>query len=122
MKRQGLIFSTVAVALAAAVTLLAMLLAEPSARAGVAIGASAALALQVGLFWLLAVWLFPGKGMLAYGLGLLARFAVFALLALLVVPAARLPFGPTLFTLAGVFWVTTLVEPLFLKTRTPVAG
>lgn len=118
MKEQGSRFSLVAAALAAAVGLIGALWASPASRPGVLFGAAVAFALQVAVFWTVAVWLFPGKGMLAYGLGLLARMLVFGVVALLVVPAAGFALAPTLFTLAGVFWVTTLVEPLYLKTRT----
>jgi hypothetical protein len=46
------------------------------------------------------------------------RLAVFALAAFVMVPRAGLPLAATLFSLVGVFWLTTMMEPVFLKTRT----
>ena len=75
--------------------------------------------MQAAGFWIFAVWLFPGRLWEGYGLGLLARFAAFAVVALWMVPALGLPLAATLFAMVGVFWLTTVVEPLFMKARTP---
>lgn len=118
MKRQGIRFTVVAAAISVAVAVVGALAVSPPARPGVYVGAGLAFALQVLVFWLLAVWLFPGRGMMTYGLGLLGRMFVFGVVALALAPRAGLALIPTLFSLAGVFWVTTMVEPLFLKIRT----
>lgn len=118
MTRQGWIFSVVAAVIALVVGGLGALVVAPASRPGVLVGAACGLAVQLLSFWAIAVWLFPGKGLLAYGLGLLGRMAAFGIVALLVIPAAGLGLAPTLFSLAGVFWATTLVEPLCLRTRT----
>ena len=88
-------------------------------RAGVLAGASMGALVQAVGFWVFSVWLFPGRLWEGYGLGLLARFAAFAVVALWLVPALGLPLAVTLFAMVGVFWLTTMVEPLFLKVRTP---
>lgn len=118
MTRRALTFSAVAAAIALAVALVGAALVPAEARRGVYVGAVIALVSQLFFFWLVAVWLFPGRAGLAYGLGMLGRMFVFGVVALVVVPKLALGVGPTLFSLVGVFWVTTMVEPLFLRTRT----
>lgn len=117
MTRQGLRYSVIAVVLSALVVLVGVRMA-PAYRDGVLAGALMGLAVQVLVFWAFFVWLYPGRAWHGYGLGLLVRLFVFALAAFVVVPAAGLPFAATLFALVGVFWLTTVIEPLFLKTRT----
>ena len=73
---------------------------------------------QVAVFWIFFVWMYPDRGWHGYGLGLLVRLAVFALAAFVLVPRAGLPFAATLFSLVGVFWLTTMMEPVFLNKRT----
>lgn len=51
----------------------------------------------------------------AWGLGVLVRFAVVALWAFLLVPALGLPATPALLSLVAFFFVSTVVEPLFLN-------
>lgn len=53
----------------------------------------------------------------AWGLGVLLRFAVVAVWAFLAVPALGLTAGPALMSLVLFFFVSTLVEPLFLNVR-----
>jgi hypothetical protein len=117
VKQQGLRYTAVAL-LAAALVALAGVGLAPQYRDGVLAGAGLAVAVQVAVFWIFFVWLYPGRGWHGYGLGLLVRLAVFALAAFVMVPLAGLPLAATLFSLAGVFWLTTMMEPLFLKTRT----
>lgn len=117
MTRLGLRYSAIAFALAALVAVAGALMA-PAYRDGVLAGAGMALLVQVAVFWAFFVWLYPGRAWHGYGLGLLVRLAMFALAAFVIVPAAGLPLAATLFSLVGVFWLTTIMEPLFLKTRT----
>ena len=117
MKQQGIRYTAAALAAAALVAAVGLGLA-PRYRDGVLAGAGIGAGVQVAVFWLFFVWLYPGRGWHGYGLGLLVRLAVFALAAFVLVPAAGLPLAATLFSLVGVFWLTTMMEPLFLKTRT----
>ncbi|HEY0035830.1 MAG TPA: hypothetical protein VGB66_04035 [Longimicrobium sp.] len=117
MTRLGLRYSAIAFALAALVAVAGVLMA-PAYRDGVLAGAGMALLVQVAVFWAFFVWLYPGRAWHGYGLGLLVRLAMFALAAFVIIPAAGLPLAATLFSLVGVFWLTTIMEPLFLKTRT----
>lgn len=117
MKQQGIRYTVAALAAAALVAVAGVSMA-PRFRDGVLAGAGIGVAVQVAVFWIFFVWLFPGRGWHGYGLGLLVRLAIFALAAFVVVPAAGLPLAATLFSLVGVFWLTTVMEPVFLKTRT----
>lgn len=117
MKTQAIRFSAITLAVAALVAAAGQVM-DPRYRGAVAAGALAAALVQVASFWTFAVWLFPGRMWEGYGLGLLVRLAVFGVAAFWAVPALGLPFAATLFALAGVFWVSTMVEPLFLKART----
>lgn len=116
MKR-GMIYTAAALAAAAVIALIGLGLA-PQYRDGVLAGAGIAAVVQVAVFWIFFVWLFPDRGWHGYGLGFLVRLAVFAVAAFVVVPRLGLPFAATLFSLVGVFWLTTMLEPVFLKTRT----
>jgi hypothetical protein len=115
---QGLRYTLAALAVAALVVAAGLAFVDAAYRGGVLAGAGIGVAVQVAAFWIFAVWLYPGRMWHGYGLGMLARFAAFAAAAFLVVPRAGLPMAATLFSLVGVFWLTTLVEPVFLKTRT----
>jgi hypothetical protein len=115
--KQGIRYTAAALAAAALVALAGVRLA-PQFRDGVLAGAGVGVAVQVAVFWIFFVWLYPGRGWHGYGLGLLVRLAVFGLAAFVMVPQAGLPLAATLFSLVGVFWLTTMMEPVFLKTRT----
>jgi hypothetical protein len=115
--KRGLVYTAAALAVAAVIALIGLGMA-PQYRQGVLAGAGMGAVVQVAVFWLFFVWLYPDRGWHGYGLGLLVRLAVFAVAAFVVVPQAGLPLAATLFSLVGVFWLTTLLEPVFLKTRT----
>lgn len=115
--KQGIRYTAAALAVTALVVLVG-LWAAPRFRDGVLAGAAVAGLVQVAVFWIFFVWLYPGRGWHGYGLGLLVRLAVFALAAFVLVPQAGLPMAATLFSLAGVFWLTTMMEPVFLNNRT----
>lgn len=53
--------------------------------------------------------------MLGWGAGMMLRFVSLAIYALVVVRALGLSLAPALLSLAGFFFVTTLVEPILLK-------
>jgi hypothetical protein len=109
-------------AVCAAAAILVMLIGAwwvPADRAAVGAGALIGALVQAAGFWIFAVWLFPRRLWEGYGLGLLVRLAAFAAVALWMVPAMGLPLAVTLFAMVGVFWMTTVVEPLFMKARTP---
>ena len=54
-----------------------------------------------------------------WGIGMLLRFASVAVWAFLGVRALNLPVGPALLSLVLFYFVSTLIEPLFLNAQTP---
>jgi hypothetical protein len=112
--RARLMYSAVAVLLAAVVALLAAGMAGEEARGSVLAGAAVALGFQLLVFWAVTA-LFPGQAMLAFGLGMMGRFALVAAVALVVAPLAGWVLAPTLLTLVSVLFATTLLEPVFLR-------
>ena len=100
------------IALCAAVLLL--LYESAPERRAVLISALIAVLTQIAAFAIV-------RGMSArnviagWGLGSVLRLAVLVVFALVVVPRFGLPSGPATISLALFLFVTTLVEPLFLK-------
>ena len=90
---------------------------RPEWREGVWLGAVIAAVTQVVLFWLLFVWLLPRRQMLAHGLGMMSRLVVFAVVALLALRWPVATAASTLFTLVAVFFASTVLEPVFLRTE-----
>lgn len=58
----------------------------------------------------------PGRVIAAWGGGALLRLVALLVYGWAIVPALHLPLTPALLTLAGVLFLTTLVEPLLLNT------
>ena len=84
--------------------------------AGRALWTSACVAVAVQLFaFVLGRLTMRGNGFAIYGVGLLLRFFVLMLYALLVTRVLGLAPDVALFSLATFFFVSTVVEPLFIK-------
>ena len=102
--------------LVATVTLLViaggMPMAGEAGHGAVTAGALLGGVFQLCTFVLLAM-LLPGKPMLASGLGMVGRFVMVALAALVVVPVAGLPAAPMLLALVSVLVGTAVLEPVF---------
>lgn len=90
--------------------------------AAVALGAGIGLLVQVLLFWVLFVWAFPTRLMLAYGLGVAGRFVVVGWVALVWAPRSGMSAATILFSLVAVLFLSTLLEPVFLKSGVSPAG
>lgn len=88
----------------------------PAAGAAVWAGALAGVATQVLVFWVMFVWLLPHRRMAAHGAGMAVRMAVFAVVALVVLGESTLSSAATLLALVMVFFVSTVLEPFFLRT------
>ena len=107
-------FAIAAVAASGVVLLVGRWLASPADDPGVAAGVVLAVTTQLFASWMFADVLLPGQRFLAYGLGMLTRFAVVAATALLVVPQSGLPVLPTLLAMVCVFFVLAVLEPVFM--------
>jgi hypothetical protein len=98
-------------AVAAAVYLAALLVVPAEARRGVAIGVGAGAAWQA-LVLAVTLTALGHNRLAAFGVGMLARFLLVALAALVAVPALKLPPAPVLLSLVTVLFATTLIEPV----------
>jgi len=114
VKRPGVVFPALVVAVSALVALVGIATVRPEWRTGVAVGTGIGCVFQLLSFWAMLA-LFPGQQLLAFGLGMLGRFALVALAALVMLPLTGLPATPTLLALVSVLFATTLLEPLFLR-------
>ena len=80
-----------------------------------ALGISALVAFVVQLFGFALARMSARSNVIAgWGVGMLLRLLTLGVFAFLVVPALALPSGTTLIALVAFFFVSTLVEPLFL--------
>jgi hypothetical protein len=91
----------------------------PGAEIPRAVFTSAAIAVPVQLAaFALTRGMQPANVIAGWGAGMLVRFFALAVYALLVVKAMGLAYGPALLSFAGFLFVSTLVEPVFLKPDT----
>jgi hypothetical protein len=109
---QAVRYVAAALAAASVVMLIALGLAPASARPGIVAGGVLALAVQVALLPFLLRRVSGTNVLAAIGISMGCRFLFFGIAAFVLVPVLALPLGPTLFTLAGVFFVTSLLEPV----------
>jgi hypothetical protein len=116
--RSGAWYSVVAVVVVVLVALVGGATAGEAGRAGVWWGAGVGFLAQVGMFWLLFVWLLPGRRGLAHGLGMLTRFGLVAAVAFVGLPVLGTEPAPTLIALVTVLFLTTLAEPVVLQIAT----
>ncbi|MEX0912305.1 MAG: hypothetical protein WD737_13235 [Gemmatimonadota bacterium] len=116
---RALKFAVLAAGFSVLVGVMGGLIAAPEDRAAIWTGIAMAYGVQLVLFVTLFVWRFASQPMLAHGLSMVARLAVLGTVALIGVPWADLPAAPFLFSLVAVFFVTTLLEPLFLIRFSP---
>jgi hypothetical protein len=95
--------------------ILVLLFTEAAVRRALGITATIAFFVQVVAF-LVARMMAQRKNVMAgWGIGVVLRFVVLAVFALVVVPRLGLPLASSLLGLAMFLFVTTLIEPLFLK-------
>ena len=114
--KMGLWYTAIVAMLATTVGALAgAALASEAARQAAWIGAMAGFAVQALAFWVLFVWAFPRRRMLAHLLGFAVRFVVVVCAALLWMPVATLPAAPVLLALVTVVSVATFFEPVVLQ-------
>jgi len=105
-------YAAAALIAAVVVMLVALAVVPATARTGVLVGGSLAVLVQLALVPFLARRI-GGEGVLvALGIAMGCRFLMFGVAAFVLVPLLALPLAATLFTLAGVFFVTSLLEPV----------
>lgn len=111
MRRRAVYFAAVLVA--AALVWLAGWALVPEQVRGVTAGVVVGAGFQLLLFTLMLA-AFPGRPLIAFGVGMLGRMVLVVAAALVVVPAAGLPPAPFLFSLVTVLFTTTLLEPVLM--------
>ena len=114
--KKSLAFAAACAAAIAAAWVIGFLL-FPDAAVRRALGMTAVLAFLVQLvaFAIARAWVRKQNVMAGWGIGIALRFAALLLFGLIGVPRLGLPVGASLLALAMFLFVTTLIEPLFLK-------
>jgi hypothetical protein len=112
VKRPGVSFALASAVLALLVALAGLGIAGVGVMREVAGGALVGWAVQAALFALCVEWLFPGRLVPAYVVGMLSRLLLIAVAAWIWVPLAGLEAAPTLLSLVAVLFLTTVLEPV----------
>jgi hypothetical protein len=102
----------------AAVLLVASAVVRPEQRQAVMLGVALAAFWQALVFAVTAVAL-PHHRLAAFGMGMLSRFLLVVVAALVAVPLLEVPAAPALLSMVTVLFATTLIEPVLLM---PGAG
>ena len=116
MKRAWIEYAAAGAVLTLATVGLLMLIVAPANRGAVWFGASVSYAVQLVAFAaLVAVKNNAQLFMLGWVGGMVLRFLMVGVVALLLARTAFLPVRPALLSLIGFVFVLTLLEPLFLR-------
>ena len=116
MKR-ALQFAVACAALIGALwVVLVLVMTGTATRHALSITAMTAFVVQVGAFLVARAMAQRKNVMAGWGIGVALRFGALAIFALIVVPRLGLPLSVSLLGLAAFLFVSTLIEPLFLKT------
>jgi hypothetical protein len=108
-------FALACLTLMAATGLLLMLVfRKPDDRRALVVGAVVALAVQLGAYTV-ARRMARENAMAGWGLGVVVRLLSFAVYALVIVPRLDLPLTAALVSTALYLFLSTLIEPFFLK-------
>ncbi len=104
--------------ISAAVLLVASAMVRPEQRRAVTVGVAFAAIWQALVFGV-TVTALPNNRLAAFGLGMLSRFLLVVIAALVLVPLLEVPAAPALLSMVTVLFATTLIEPVLLA---PGAG
>ncbi|HET7275914.1 MAG TPA: hypothetical protein VFI91_12170 [Longimicrobiaceae bacterium] len=88
-----------------------------SSRPGVYTGALVAGGYQIAAFSALGLGILRDRQLIAFLMQMVGRFAVLVAVAFVLVPGLGLGAAPTLLSLVTVFFITTMLEPVFMHTR-----
>ena len=109
-------FAAASAAAIAAVWVIGMLsVSDAAVRRALGISALLAFVVQLVAFAIARAWVKKQNVMAGWGIGIALRFAALLLFGLIAVPRLGIPVGASLLALAMFLFVTTLIEPLFLK-------
>jgi hypothetical protein len=107
--------ATCAAAIAAAWVIGMLLFSDAAVQRALGMTAVLAFLVQLVAFAIARAWVKKQNVMAGWGIGIALRFAALILFGLIGVPRFGLPVGASLLALAMFLFVTTLIEPLFLK-------
>ena len=107
-------FAAACVAIIAVIGAVASLVVGPDARQAILASGLVALVVQLAAFTVTRL-LQPAHAMVGWGIGSGMRFIALVLYAVVVAKLWRPPVAAALLSFTGFLFVTTLVEPLFLK-------
>jgi hypothetical protein len=96
--------------------ILALVFTEPDVRRALTSSALLAFAVQIVAFLIVRAMAQRKNVIAGWGIGITLRFAALLIFGLVAVPKLNLPLAPALLGLATYLFVSTLIEPLFLKT------
>jgi hypothetical protein len=115
MKRAFLFSAACAAIIGTAWAVGMMFFSDAAVRRGLAIAAVVAFVVQVIAFVVVRTMARRKNVMAGWGIGVAMRFVALFIFALVAVPRLALPLAPSLMGLAIFLFVSTLAEPLFLK-------
>ena len=116
MKRALSFAAACAATIGAAWSIAVLVLQDAMSRRGLMVAAMVAFVVQMISFLIAREFARRKNVMAGWGLGIALRFVVLLLFGLIAVPSLGVPMGSSLLGLATFLFVTTLIEPLFLKT------
>ena len=116
MKRSLLFTAACAAIIGALWVILVLIFTDAVVRRALAISAAVAFLVQVAAFLVVREMARRKNVMAGWGIGIALRFVALVIFALVAVPRLGLPLATSLLGLATFLFVSTLIEPLFLKT------
>jgi hypothetical protein len=116
MKRSLLFAAACAVTIGAAWVIAVLLFKDTTSRRALGIAAIVAFVVQMVAFGIARAFARRQNVIAGWGIGIALRFVVLLAFGFLAVPAFGLPMASSLLGLAMFLFVSTLIEPLFLKT------
>ena len=116
MKRTFFFAAACAALIAAMWALMVLWFTDTAVRRAIAISAALAFLVQMVAFSVARAMARRKNVIAGWGIGIALRFSTLIILALVAVPMLNLPLSASLLSLATFLFVSTLIEPLFLKT------
>ena len=116
MKRSLLFAAACAAAIGVAWVIAVLLFKDTTSRRALGIAAIVAFVVQMAAFAIARAFARRQNVIAGWGVGIALRFVVLMAFGFFAVPAFGLPIASSLMGLAMFLFVSTLIEPLFLKT------
>ena len=116
MRRSFFFAAACAAAIGAAWAIAVLLFKDTTSRRALGIAAVVSFVAQMVAFGIARAFARRQNVIAGWGIGIALRFVVLIGFGLVVVPVLALPMAPALMSLAMFLFVSTLIEPLFLKT------